>query len=374
MDHLFAEVSLARLGSNLRRMAALVGDRTRLCPVVKGEAYGHGVEQVLAALPPEVQDLAVATPAEAVDLRARGWEGSILMLLPPSALPPRDTDSLDRLAADRITITVASPEHIEALTASSRRVGVEIDVHLKVDTGMGRGGAPIDMAAPLIASLRAGEGPRLRGLYTHFATADEPDLGPTEAQLAAFLDLVRENGGGEGLELHAANSAAAIRVPEARLDLVRCGLAIYGYWPNPAMERVVELEPVLRLVTHVVQVKDVPAGFRCGYGLEYRFPRDSSVALVPAGYGDGYMRSLVGRSVVEIAGREAPVRGQISMDVLIVDVTEIPHIETGAPVTVISEHRDDPNSIESLAALAGTSPYELAVRLGPRARRVRAEF
>jgi len=239
-----------------------------------------------------------------------------------------------------------------------------------IDTGMTRPGVPAGQAPQLIAAARAAPHVKLTGLYTHLAAADEADKTSARGQLAAFDRAVEQSGGRAGLTLHAANSAAAIDLPESHLDMVRPGIAIYGYQPSDEMNTRLPLRPCLRLTGRLMQIKPVPAGSRCGYGLTYEFPRDGRVALAPVGYGDGYLRCLSNRSTVRVRGADVPVRGRVSMDQLILDVTDCPAAEVGDEVEIFSPNPADPHSVENLARLAGTVPYEVTCRLGGRVRRI----
>jgi alanine racemase len=174
----------------------------------------------------------------------------------------------------------------------------------------------------------------------------------------------------DGLIRHAANSAATIDLPQSHFDMVRPGIALYGYQPSDAMHRKLPLRPALRLVGRLMQTKTLPAGSACGYGLTHTFRRDSVVGLVPIGYGDGYLRCLSNRASVRVAGRDVPVCGRVSMDQIIVDLTDAPAARVGDEAEVISNDPSTPHSVENLARLAGTIPYEITCRLGRRVKRV----
>jgi alanine racemase len=187
------------------------------------------------------------------------------------------------------------------------------------------------------------------------------------------MDVVGACGGRDELVLHAANSAAVIDMPQTHLDMVRPGLAIYGYQSSEEMHSRPELRPALRLVARVMQIKDVPSGASCGYGLTYAFDRPSRLALVPVGYADGYLRYFSNRATMYVAGGYAPVRGRVSMDQTILDVTDIPTAAVGDEVEIISRDPSQPHSVENLAQLARTIPYEITCLLGERVRRILVE-
>jgi alanine racemase len=209
---------------------------------------------------------------------------------------------------------------------------------------------------------------QLAGIYTHFATADEADTAPAREQGRRFLSAVDQAGGRDGLALHAANSAALLAIPQLHLDMVRPGLAIYGYDPRGQGPRA-DLRPALRLTARLMQVKQAAAGSSCGYGLSHRFDRDTLVGLVPVGYADGYMRCLSNKAIMRVRGADCPVRGRVSMDQTIIDLSAVAGAKVGDEVEIIGPDPAAPNSIENLARQAGTIPYEVLVRLGQRVHR-----
>ncbi|MCD6303773.1 MAG: alanine racemase, partial [Planctomycetes bacterium] len=189
--------------------------------------------------------------------------------------------------------------------------------------------------------------------------------------LGRFREVVDALGdSAAGLCLHAANSAATIDLPETHLDMVRPGIAIYGYQPSDQMHAHLALRPAMRLTGRLMQKKTLPAGQSCGYGLTYTFTEPTPVGLVPVGYADGYLRSLSNRATMRIRGQDVPVRGRVAMDQVIVDLSAVPDAAIGDEVEIISNEPADPHSVENLARLCGTIPYELTCRLGNRARRV----
>lgn len=372
--YLTAEISAAALRSNVAYLRSLLAPGVRLCPVVKADAYGHGLAVVLPVLAPLVDALAVATPSEAVRLRDLRFDRALLTFF--SVLGFMDAgerrEALGALLASDAILTVTSDEEARLIAEEARRQGRRAAVHVKIDTGMARSGVWHTAAPALLARLREHQDLRLAGAYTHFATADEADRDFAEEQLARFHTAVAAGGGGEGLCLHAANSAAMLELPASRLDMVRPGIAVYGLRPSAAV-RDGALRPALRLKGRLMQVKTVPAGTGCSYGLEYTFGRESRVGLVPVGYADGYLFALGGRATVRVLGQDAPVRGRVTMDQIVVDLTEIPAASVGDEVEILSTHPADPHSVESLARLADTIPYEIVTRLGTRVRRVLAD-
>jgi len=312
MIRALARIDTGAIERNCARLAALAP----LCAVVKADGYGHGaVPAARAALRGGAQWLAVATALEARQLRAEGVDGPLLIM---GALSPDEVAIAARADAD----VVAWREDFAAALPR------ELRVHVKLDTGMGRlGTRDPDEASRVVHAL----GDRCAGLMTHFATADEDDPAFLDAQLAEFTTWIARH---PGLRVHAANSAAAIRRPDARFDLVRCGIAIYGLDPfhrDPADHG---LEPALELLSYVAEVKRCEAGQSAGYGRRFVAERPTWLGTIPIGYGDGVRRALTNNAEVLIDGRRFPVVGTVSMDNITVDLGDDPP-GRGAEVVLI---------------------------------------
>ena len=371
-SYLTAEISAAAVRHNARLLRERIPSRTKLCAVVKADCYGHGLTTLLPTVAELADWLAVTNPEEAIALRTAGYDGPLLMFFSACAHADENElqDVLAKLIREDVTLTVVAPPEVDAVGRAARRVESQARVHVKVDTGMGRSGVRRERAPELADQVRREPGVRLTGLYTHFATADEADKTFAHEQLARFGETVRAVGGGEGLILHAANSAATIDLPPTHMDMVRPGIALYGYQPSDEMHHHPPLRPALRLTGRLMQRKTLPAGSRCGYGLTHTFETDTPVGLVPVGYADGYLRGLSDRATMRIRGLDAPVRGRVAMDQVIIDLTGIPEAAVGDEVEILSPDPAAPHSVENLARLAGTIPYEITCRLGARARRV----
>ena len=370
-SYLTAEVSASAIRANFAALRKHLAPGVAICAVVKANCYGHGTVTLLGLMEELADCVGVAMPEEALYLRRLGYERQIIMFLPSCAWASGQElhEALDYLIAEGVTLTVVAPSEVVAIAEASKRVGAQADAHVKIDTGMGRGGVPAAKAPQLVQQVRETDAIRLTGLYTHFASSDEADKSFTLEQLAAFTDTVDRCGGRAGLTLHAANSAAAIDLPQTHLDMVRPGIAIYGYQPSDDMQTRLPLRPALRLTAQLMQIKTMPAGSRCGYGLTYQFKHDTPVGLVPVGYADGYLRSLSNRATMRIDGCDVPIRGRVSMDQTIIDLTDAPNARVGDEVEIISPDPANTHSLENLARLAGTIPYELSCRLGRRVRR-----
>ena len=371
-SYLTAETSASAVRTNIELLRGQISPAVKLCAGVKADCYGHGLELLLGVIAELADVLAVAAPEEAIAVRRLGYEGPLLTFFSACAYAdgPELREATDELIAQDVIHTVVAPEEVSLIGEAARRVGRDAEVHIKVDTGMGRSGVTADLAADLVRQAGNSPGIKLTGLYTHFATSDEPDNSFVHQQLDVFKRVIAACDGSRELTLHAANSAATIDLPESHFDMVRPGLSVYGYQPSAHLHNRLPLRPALRLTGRLMPIKDVPAGGSCGYGLTYTFERPSRIGRVAIGYGDGYLRCLTNRSTVRIRGRDAPVRGRVSMDQLIIDVTDVPEARMGDEVELISPDPTAPHSVENLARLAGTIPHEVACRLGGRMRRV----
>ncbi len=375
-----AHIRIDALRRNLQAVRGRAG-RAGVCAVVKADAYGHGLRHILPHLKDgAISRLAVAQLDEALELRRLGWTGAILCFGAPLAAATereRRERAAEAVAAD-IICTLTSELDAQHLAAEAGRLGRRASVEIKVDTGMGRLGFLPEEAFHFATTIAASASLELTGVYTHLATADEADLGFAHEQLRDFSNLMdRLRSANVGVpSFHAANSAALFRLPESRLDLVRPGLALYGYWSGPPAERPADLEPVMRITSPLVAVRRLPRGHGVGYGRAFTAARDSLVGVVPVGYADGYRRRLSGVAVVTLeAARDQPARtlpviGRVSMDLISVDLTDAPHARVGDRVVLVSDDPAAENSVESLARTLDTIPYEITCLVGRRVRRV----
>jgi alanine racemase len=358
-----AEIDLGAVQRNLARVRQAVGPAS-VFGVVKADAYGHGAVPVARALEPLCDALAVSLVEEGLELRAAGIRSPILVL------GAYYNHHQDQVIAERLTPVLYDRGQLERFAAAGKRLGRRIDFHLKVDTGMSRlGVTPADLEPTL---ARVTELPQLRlvGLCTHFASADVQDATATESALERFraaLDQT-QRAGFTGLTRHAANSAAAVRFPEARLDAVRPGLALYGAMPSPVV-RLPGLEAALALRTRIMAVREIAAGTSVSYGGTWRAARPTRVATLPIGYADGYPRHVQGAQVL-LAGRRVPVIGVVCMDMLMIDVTDLPLTALDGAVTLIGRDGDDEITVDDLARWAGTISYEILCGISKRVPRV----
>ncbi|MBL8057503.1 MAG: alanine racemase [Anaerolineales bacterium] len=339
------EIDLEAIRANVRRMAALTG--TRVMAIVKANAYGHGAPAVAqAAAEAGAAWLGVARADEGLALRAAGLGLPILVLghTPPAL-------AAEALSQD-LTLTVVEAEAGQAYAAAAQALGRPARVHLKVDTGMGRLGVRPEAAPELYRALRALPGLEVEGVFTHFARADEA-LAETDGltaarQLARFTEVLQALEAPPALR-HAANSAAALTLPGARLDFVRMGIALYGLHPSPDVPCPPGFRPVLTWKAQVAQVKSLPAGHGISYGHYYVTQAPETVAIVTVGYADGYRRALHINEVL-IHGQRAPVRGRVCMDQIIVGVTHLPGVRPGDEAVLLGEQAGPDGRVEALTA------------------------
>lgn len=370
-----ALIDLQALRHNYRLARELTG--AKALAVIKADAYGHGAVPVArAALEGGATWLAVALVEEGVELREAGVTAPVLLLSEP---PP---GAAEAVVGASLTPTVAGPEAAAALSAAARRHGGRVPVHVKVDTGMHRVGAPAAGAPALAASVAGDPGLRLEGLWTHLAVADgtgAEDRAFTAEQLRRF-DAVVAAAAAAGARpplLHVANSAGAIAWPACRRDLVRCGIALYGELPAPALAGALDeaaagdrLRPVMALRARVTAVRDLAAGDRPSYGRLRPLPAASVVATVPLGYADGLPRALfaAGQEVL-VGGRRRPLAGMVTMDQVMVDCGPGAAVAPGDEVTFLGRQGDEEVTAAEWAAHLGTIAYEVLCGIGPRVPR-----
>jgi alanine racemase len=374
MPHLVkARISCAALRHNVEVLKAAAAG-TPLCAMVKANAYGHGAALVAEALSGmSIAFWGVATLTEALELRQHGVREPILLLRPLELYETIGDveEAIDVLLEADIRPTIVSAEGIRLLAQRAAHRRTTARVHLKVDTGMGRNGCPADDAVELALLLRASPFLELEGVYSHFACADERVLDFARQQQAVFRDVL-ERIAARGVRIpirHLANSGAIFNLPEARLDMIRPGLALYGYGGKyiRGSER---LRPALRLEAPVILTKWIPTGETCGYGRAFTTRRKTRIGLLPLGYADGYNRRWSNAGQVSFGNRLIPVIGRVSMDLTILDLTDAPDAVVGSLVCVISDRREDPHSVESMAERLETIAHEITCALGSRVERV----
>jgi len=361
-----AVVSLDAIARNVGRVRDRVGAHIPIMAVVKADAYGHGALPVARTLVEAGAGwLGVALPEEGIQLREQGVQVPILVMGPT---PP---DHASVLFDYRLDQMVYHPLHARAISDSANGSGARVGVHLKIDTGMGRWGIhPPDAVAAAKAIVQM-PGLEFGGVMTHFAAADARDKDHAVGQLGRFLEAIREiEAAGITIPLrHAANSAAILDLPETHLDMVRPGIALYGYPPSLSISHEDPWEPALTFKTCIAQIKELPKGGTVSYGCTYEAPRDVHVATLPVGYADGYNRLLSNRGEVLIRGQRAPVIGQVCMDMIMVDVTDVSGVREGEEAVLLGRQGDETLFADTWAAHLDTITYEVLCNISKRVPR-----
>ncbi len=362
-----AEVNLAAIERNAARLCARIGAHVRLCAVVKADGYGHGaVPSARAALRGGAVELAVATAAEAGELRRAGLSEPILVLGAISA------EELPDAVMAGAELTVWDPAFVSTLRSQARARQTRIGVHVKLDSGLGRlGTRDARQALELVREVVASPELHLSGVMTHLATADG-DLVFASQQLDLFDTFEAEARALASTDItaHAANSAATLRLDRSHFDMVRAGIALYGGDPMNRDPADHQLEPALTLRTYVAALKPIAVGESTGYGRRFISQRESVIATIPIGYGDGLVRALANNCDVLIGGRRYPLCGMVSMDNITVDVGPEPPLRVGDPVTLIGVDGAERQTAEDLAQRIGTISYEAFCLISKRVPRL----
>jgi len=382
LDHpvTWAEISLGAYAHNIRELKRITRPPARLMAVVKANGYGHGaVEVAREALQNGAQYLGVARINEAIPLREAGLSAPILIFgySPPDLAPI--------LIDYELTQSVYSLSTARALSEQATRKGKKINVHLKVDSGMGRLGflleaintipndTPLNNPVPEIEAITRLAGLTVEGIFTHFATADSADKSYAELQLDRFMELLNRLQR-EGLEpplRHAANSGALIDMPDSHLDMVRPGIATYGLHPSDEINKSrVDLKPVMTLKSKIIHLKKVPPGFNISYGITFQTKNRTTIATIPVGYADGFNRLLSSRGYMLVHGQRVPIVGRVCMDLTMLDVGGISGVALEDDVVVFGEQGDEAITADEIAASIGTINYEVVSTITGRVPRV----
>ncbi|MCX7806577.1 MAG: alanine racemase [Planctomycetota bacterium] len=369
MPNVTCVVDLAAVRHNVSLVKGLLGPGVELMAVVKANAYGHGAVRVAKAMLEAGADrLAVADAEEGLQLRESGIRATIQVLGPVT-----DDSIIDAVAAGLI-LSPSSIREIDLIAREARAQGRIVTVHLPVDTGMGRNGFAPDEAHEAAACMLAKKGLHLEGVFSHFASAaDDEEYTKKQAEIFRLVcDNLRYHNINVPIR-HIANSAAAVFHPGTHLEMVRPGIILYGLRGWAAGRDGLDIRPVLSVKSKLACIRSIPRGSSLGYLRSYRMPADGIIGFVPAGYHDGYMRALSNRGMVLVRGVRAPVVGMVSMDSIMVDLTNIARmpgrfLSPGEEVVLIGNQGNERISAEELGALAGTIPYEITCRMGARAR------
>lgn len=372
-DRVWAEVDLDAITENIETIKKKIKSDTKIIPVIKADGYGHGAIPIARAVESEqaIWGFGVATVEEAHALREKGIKKPLLIL--GYTFPY----SYEKMIEEEIRPTVFMLDVAQLLSEKALELGKVCRVHIKVDTGMTRIGMhPDEEGIELVRQISKLPGIEIEGIFTHFATADEADKTKSYHQMEMFQKFVEKIERNLGLKIpmkHCSNSAGILDMPEANMDAVRAGIIIYGLWPSKEVqeEREVELKPALTLKSRIVYVKMVTANQEISYGGTYITVRDTQVATICIGYGDGYPRSLSNIGHVLINGQKAPILGRVCMDQFMVDVTDIKgEVCVGDVVILIGQDGEEIITMEELGDLSGRFNYELSCDIGKRVPRI----
>lgn len=366
----WVEVNLSNADYNIKQIKKKVGEGKQIIGVVKADAYGHGAPQIAKVLIDNGVDmLAIATLSEAVQLRDAGFTCPIIML---GITPEMYHDTI--LKYD-ITAVVSSFENAEHLSTLAEQAGKKPEVLVAIDTGMGRiGFQPIEENVPDVVKISKLPGIKIKGLFSHFATADEKDKTYANGQLAkynAFAEMLEA--AGVKLEFRTlANSAAIMEIPAAHFDAVRPGIILYGCYPSHEVDQnELSIKPVMSVKANILHLKKVGPGFSVSYGRKFTSERETVIGTLALGYADGFPRNLSGKGGrVLVNGQYAPIVGNICMDQCMIDVTDIPDVKVGDEVVIVGTQGDKTILADEIADKTGTINYEVTCRFALRMPRV----
>ncbi len=364
----WAEINLSNLDYNIKQITKKAGGR-EIIGVVKADGYGHGsVEVSKVLLENGVKTLAIATLQEAVTLREAGFSCPIIML---GITPEMYAETL--LKYD-ITPVVSSYENAAAISEAAKAAGRIVEALVAVDTGMGRiGFLPDGESVEAFQKIGGLSHLKIKGLFSHFATADEKDKTYAQQQLAHYNEIYEalRTAGVDIPYRTFANSAAIMEIPDAHFDAVRPGIILYGCYPSGEVDRnQLSIKPVMSVKANIVHLKKVPSGFSVSYGRKFTTARESLIATLALGYADGYPRYLSGKGRVIVNGVYAPVAGNICMDQCMVDVTDVPDVKLGDEVVLMGSQGDLTILADEIGEKTGTINYEVVCAFGQRLPKV----
>jgi alanine racemase len=364
-----ANINLDAICHNMIETRKIINNDTKLMAIVKADAYGHGVIPVVRELDQiGIDAYGIAIIEEGIEIRNAGITKPILILgYTPSPM-------YEDLVKYDITQAVFKYDMAKEISDTANKLNKTASIHIKLDTGMSRIGFSVSKES-IRTILQIADLPRIQitGIFTHFACADEKDKASARMQLQKFNEFVKEleeNGLSIPMK-HVSNSAAIIDMPEANLGMVRSGISTYGMYPSEDVDKSkLPLIPALELKSNIVFLKEVPSGVGVGYNSTFVTDRNTKIATIPVGYGDGYPRGLSSKGRVLINGHSAPIIGRVCMDQFMVDVTDIPNVNEGDEVTLVGRDQEEFISVEELASLASSFNYEFVCNIGKRIPRV----
>ncbi|MGE4357274.1 MAG: alanine racemase [Candidatus Omnitrophota bacterium] len=361
----WAEVDLSSIGFNLNQIKKFLSSEVKIMPVVKADAYGHGLIEVSKYLVSQgIEQLGIATVDEGMELRENGI-GVYLFIL--GNIFPEEADAVIEY---NLIPTICNLEVAQRLEEIAKEKNIFVKVHVKIDTGMGRIGVSYKEVLDFFLKLKEFPHLVIEGIWTHFASAEENYF--TGLQLARFNFVLGglQQCGINFLYIHTANSTALFKYKETHFNLVRPGLSLYGVYPEPSLRDIVELKPAMSIKTKIVFLKKVPAGQSISYGRTFITQRESIIATLPVGYGDGYHWLLSNRGKVLVKGMRVPVVGRVCMDQTMIDVTDVPGVALGDEVVLLGKQDNEEITAEELAGLTNTIPYEILCRINSRIPRI----
>lgn len=362
-----AIIDLDAIAFNMKQIRRIVGPGIKICPAVKADGYGHGAPEISRVLERNGADmLSVATPEEAIELREAGI--SLPTLLLGCVLP----EQIPLLIEYQITSTICDLDFAQRLSVNALASGSVVNVHIKVDTGMGRIGVLSRETVDFVSAVSQMKGLHIEGIFTHFPSADEDDMSFTHQQIAEFGELC-EAIEASGIRIpicHAANSAAILNVPDSFMNMVRPGIMVYGHCDFKPLCPPVELRPALTLKSKVVFLKTLPAGCTVSYGRTYVTGKKTVIATVPIGYADGYSRRLSNKADALVHGMRVPVVGTVCMDQMMLDVSQVPDVRAGDEVVLYGKQGGEEIAVEEIAQILGTISYEVLCSISKRVPRL----
>lgn len=369
-DRIHAKINLKNVVYNLNLMHEISNKDTKLIAVIKANGYGHGAIKIAKYTEnlDYLHGFAVATCEEALDLRTHGIKKPILIL---GYTFPEDYEALIQ---NNISLCVFKEETAAALSACAAKLKKEVKIHIKVDTGMSRIGLPYDDSG-VNTAVKIASYPHLltEGVMTHFSKADEKDKTYTNLQFERFNSFIEKCRTNNVIFTykHCSNSASIMDIPSANMDIVRCGVTLYGLMPSDEVRQDIKLRPVMSLHSKIVHLKDLPEGIPISYGGTF-ITRDkiTKVATIPVGYADGYPRSLSNKGFVLIRGQKAPILGRVCMDQMMVDVTHIKEVKDYDDVVLIGDMGSESITAELLGEISGRFNYELVCDISERVPRI----
>ena len=370
-DRVYAGIELDNVEYNLNQIAKVLKKDTKIIGVIKTDGYGHGalpIAKVLEKLD-YIHGYGVATAEEALQLKNNGIRKPIIII--GYSFP----SSYEEMIVRDVRLTVFREDMLEEINDLAGRLGLICKIHIKVDTGMSRIGVfPNDEGLMFVKKALAFPNIKVEGIFTHFARADETDKSYAYNQLKifnSFVARIKDELSYEIPIIHCSNSAGIIEMPEANMTCVRAGIIMYGMWPSNEVRRdIIDLKPLLSLKSHITFIKTVPPGTQVSYGGTYITEKETRIATVPVGYGDGYSRALSGKGYVIVHGKKVKILGRVCMDQFMIDVSDVQNIAEGDEVTLIGRDGEAVITMEDIENWSGMLNYELSCIIGKRVPRV----